>query len=95
MTKIGITALRAHLSQTVNRVKRGEHVEVVQHGKVIALLTPPSRQPTKTEAVGSAKDVEAFVRALINRKGPPPSVGLSGEDAEQLVRAVRAERGAE
>ncbi len=40
MTMVGIRELKAHLSEYLKRVKKGEAIGVSEHGHQIALLTP-------------------------------------------------------
>jgi prevent-host-death family protein len=45
MERIGIRGLRQHASRYVERVKRGETVEVTERGRLVAMLVPP--QPAR------------------------------------------------
>ncbi len=40
MTMVGIRELKAHLSEYLKRVKKGEAIAVSEHGQRVALLTP-------------------------------------------------------
>jgi prevent-host-death family protein len=41
-SRAGIRELRQHLSRYVDRVKAGETIEVTEHGRLVARLTPAS-----------------------------------------------------
>jgi prevent-host-death family protein len=40
MTTVGVRELRQNLSQYLDRVKEGTSLEVTEHGRVVARLTP-------------------------------------------------------
>jgi len=40
MRKIGVTELRQHLPSFLKRVRKGEPIQITQHGKVVARLVP-------------------------------------------------------
>ena len=42
MERIGVRELRQHASRYLDRVKRGETVEVTERGHLVALLVPPA-----------------------------------------------------
>jgi prevent-host-death family protein len=42
MDRIGVRELRQHASRYLERVKRGETVEVTERGRLVALLVPPA-----------------------------------------------------
>ena len=49
MRKIGITELKASLSETLERVKAGEEMLVTEHGKPIARIAPLESLQARTE----------------------------------------------
>ena len=51
MTMVGIRELKAHLSEYLRRVKKGESLAITEHGKSIALLAP-SANPTHSKLWG-------------------------------------------
>lgn len=42
MDSIGVRELRQHASRYLDRVRRGESLEVTDRGELVALLVPPS-----------------------------------------------------
>ena len=44
MDRVGIRELRLNLSRYVERVKRGESLEVTEYGRAVAVLAPLSTQ---------------------------------------------------
>jgi prevent-host-death family protein len=48
MTKVGIRELKAHLSEYLRKVRKGETLSITDHGEEIALLqpAPASENPT-------------------------------------------------
>ena len=58
-TRAGIRELRQHLSRYVDRVKTGETIEVTEHGRLVARLTPAS------DAASEIAELEA--RGLVVR----------------------------
>ncbi len=41
MERIGIRELRQHASEWVRRASAGEHIEVTNRGRIVAVLAPP------------------------------------------------------
>lgn len=48
MVMVGIRELKAHLSEYLRRVKKGESLAITEHGKSIAMLAP-SGKPTHSK----------------------------------------------
>ena len=44
MTKTSFTELRKHAKMYFDKVEKGETVQVIRHGKVIARIVPPDQQ---------------------------------------------------
>jgi len=45
MKVMGIRDLKAHMSEAIREVQKGETIEVTHHGEVVALLVPARRKP--------------------------------------------------
>ena len=58
--RAGIRELRLYLSRYVDRVKAGETIEVTEHGRLVARLTP-------------ASDTASELRASFSPRTGPPS----------------------
>lgn len=48
MDRINLAEAKAHLSELVTRVERGEQIEILRRGKAVARLAPP-HVPTKAK----------------------------------------------
>lgn len=76
MMSVGIRELRQNLSVYIRRVQRGEALQVTEHGRPVALLTPlpPGR--------GSLAEMEAAGELIPARKPwselPPPLPATPG-----------------
>src|SRR4051812_31113202 len=84
MTMVGIRELKAHLSEYLRRVKKGEAIAVSEHGKKIALLTPSK------EGAGSSGLWELARRGIVEwsggrPKGLRPLVKIKGKPLSQTV----------
>ncbi len=94
MRAMTVTEVRANFRAVLERVKQGDTVEIIQNGEVVAALLHPSRlsQKPKMEAAEAA---ERLRRILAEARVQPPEreIGLSLERAEELIAAIRAERG--
>jgi prevent-host-death family protein len=49
MIRIGIRELRQNASRYLQRVKAGETIEITERGKLIAVVSPPSKGQTLRE----------------------------------------------
>ena len=86
-TRAGIRELRQHLSRYVERVKSGETIDVTEHGRLVARLSPAS------DAASEISSLEA--RGLVVR-GPslefaslsPP---VASREGERLPSEILAE----
>jgi prevent-host-death family protein len=74
-SRAGIRELRQHLSRYVDRVKAGETIEVTEHGRLVARLTPASDSASEL--------VELAGRGLTVR---PPSLDLPSLAAPRRLR---------
>lgn len=77
MDSFNLADAKAHLSELLDRVAKGEEVRITRRGKPVARLVPdlPPRKPI---------DIAAL-RALTSK------MGVQGEGAEALVRRMRDE----
>lgn len=86
MDRIGVRELRQHASRYLERVKKGESLEVTERGKLVALLVPPSAERTAYDDLVAAGVIQPAERPWV---WPEPVPGPSiSEDLE----AVREER---
>ena len=78
---VGIRELKAHLSEYLRRIKKGETIAVSEHGREIALMAPsdPARRSGLWELVRQGKvdwnggHPDFKNRKLIHIKGKPMS----------------------
>lgn len=75
MDRISLSDAKAHLSELIDRVERGEEIEIVRRGKLVARLSPP-------EAPKRSIDVQAL-RAFT------ATMPFQTESAADLVRRMR------
>ena len=79
-----VTDLRRRTTELLDEVKRGEDVEIQQHGKTIARLVPESK-PSKTD---SRNFGEVFGTLIDGR----PSGPSTDEDQEDIILSDRKRR---
>jgi prevent-host-death family protein len=95
MAKVTASEARATLPELLNRVTEGEEITIIRHGQPVAVLVRPDRlRSRRTEAVlEDAKRLEDMLAAA--RKRPLSAAGsMTPERAEELIRAIRADRDA-
>lgn len=72
MKAVGVTELKAKLSEHLRRVKRGEHVVIEERGAPIAEIQPIRRQPTRLQLRPATRKL-ADVPFAHRGEGPPYS----------------------
>ena len=90
--RIPATEARATLPDLLDRVDRGEEIEISRHGKVVAVMVRPDalRARRADRAFAAAAAVrEAVARG---RSAPIARRGLSADRAEELVSQLRVAR---
>ena len=96
MTQMNVTQVRSKFREVLERVGKGEDIEITQDGKVVAALLHPERARLRrtTLALERAeqmrKDFEV-ARSSLNREKPDFGT-LSVTFANELVGDIRAER---
>jgi prevent-host-death family protein len=91
MERIGIRELRQNLSVHLRRVKRGESLEVTEHGRPVAVLAPlPEPLGTRERLLAAGRLIPS--RGDIAEIGPPPSGPEPELSASQALAEDRAER---
>lgn len=89
MDRVGIRELRQNLSVHLRRVKRGESLEVTEHGRPVAVLSPlpePTGVRRRLVETGAIRPATGTPAAL-----GPPSAKL--RPAEPVSDALAEERG--
>ncbi|MGA2837624.1 MAG: type II toxin-antitoxin system prevent-host-death family antitoxin [Acidimicrobiales bacterium] len=88
MDRIGVRELRQHASRYLERVKRGETVEVTERGRLVALLVPPTPSVAARDLlIGRGQLLPAAHRFAVPGK-PTASEGSTTTALDEL----RAER---
>jgi len=85
-SKVGVRELRQNLSVYLRRVKQGQHFEVTERGRSVALLTPLPEATSSLDlliAAGRVTPASLSVEDL----GPP-----TGEASTVLSDALAADR---
>lgn len=91
MNRVGIRELRQNLSVHLRRVKRGESLEVTDHGHPVAVLTPlPEASGTRERLLAAGKLERA--RGRLADLGPPPASLQPSPSASEALERGRAER---
>ena len=90
MTMVGIRELKAHLSEYLRRVKKGETIAVSEHGKEVVLMTPSgtSHRSCLWELVRQGK-VEWNGK---KPRGAWPLIKMKGKPISQTVIEDREDR---
>ena len=89
--RIGIRELRQNLSKTIDRVRRGETVEVTRDGEPVARIVPVA-YPTKLEqliAEGKVRRGRGRLDEYLKRH--PPRPGTTGITTEQAIAEDRGD----
>ena len=79
-----VTDLRRKTTELLDEVKRGEDVEIQQHGKTIARLVPESK-PSKPDSRNFGEVFGALIDGV-------PSVPSADEDQEDIILSDRTRR---
>lgn len=88
---VGLRELRHHTSEVISRVRRGETIEVTDHGTPVARLVPFERSERPAILVRLA--AEARLRPAKNPGYVPPRLHpVTGADPNPLTRALLEER---
>ena len=79
--QVGVRELRQNLSKYLRRVKRGERLEVTEHGRPIAVLTPLGEADTPLARLIAAGRVMPPTRAIRDLSPPRGRVSRRASDA--------------
>jgi len=93
MLRLNASQARARLPELLDRVEAGEEVAVSRHGRPVAILVrPDALRVRRTDAATRRAAALSEALAAARRGGEPPTGGLSGERAEELIAGIRAAR---
>ncbi len=91
---VGLRELRHHTSEVIARVRRGETIEVTEHGTPVARLVPFERP--ERPAILARLEAEGRLRPAKNPGYIPPRLHpVTGTDPNPLTRALLEERESE
>lgn len=93
MERIGVRELRQNASRYLDRVRRGETIEVTSHGQPVARLAPIAAGESLRERLISEGRLRPAERSL-SELGPALRVALEGSvsDAVGELRSERLDR---
>jgi prevent-host-death family protein len=91
---VGLRELRHHTSDVIARVRRGETIEVTEHGAPVARLVPIERP--ERPAILARLEAEGRLRRAKNPGYTPEHLHpVVGEEPSPLTSALLAERESE
>jgi prevent-host-death family protein len=91
---VGLRELRHHTSEVIARVRRGETIEVTEHGTPVARLVPFERP--ERPAILARLEAEGRLRPAKNPGYMPQRLHpVTGADPNPLSRALLEERESE
>jgi prevent-host-death family protein len=67
--KVPASEAKAHLSELLDKVERGETIAITRHGRVVARLVPDPEH-RRQQAAAAISDIEALGREVRERNGP-------------------------
>jgi prevent-host-death family protein len=91
---VGLRELRHHTSEVIARVRRGETIEVTEHGTPVARLVPIER-PERAAILGRLETEGRLRRAKNPGYVPEHLHPVTGADPSPLTRALLDERESE
>lgn len=90
-TSLGVRQLRQNLSGYLRRVQRGERLRVTDHGRLVAILAPPSAAVSALDrmiADGRATPARGDLLEL----GPPPPAPKGEPPLSRWLEISRRDR---
>jgi antitoxin (DNA-binding transcriptional repressor) of toxin-antitoxin stability system len=89
MATVTASDARQTLPAQLDRVERGEEVEITRHGKVVAVLVRPDvlRVRRASDAWRAADRIGSLLEEAMAQRLEPPT--MTAERAEELVAAIR------
>ena len=74
MRTMGIRELKAHMSEAIRDVQKGETIEVTSHGEVVAILAPAHRPTNNEERRASLASLDALRAQIASHVSKPTDV---------------------
>jgi prevent-host-death family protein len=91
MTSVGVRELRQRASELLRLVEQGEVIEITDHGRPVALLSPTS-QGTPLERLRAAGDIEPATEGFDDLPLPLDLPAGVESPSDALARLRRDER---
>jgi prevent-host-death family protein len=94
MAAMTVSEARAALPEVLNRVAEGEEITITRHGRAVAVIVRPDMIWSRSragEAMSEADRLRDLLAAAGNSELPATS-GVTGQYAEELIAAIRADR---
>ncbi|MEW6224146.1 MAG: type II toxin-antitoxin system prevent-host-death family antitoxin [Chloroflexota bacterium] len=87
--RVGVRELRQNLSVYLDRVKAGESLEVTEHGRPVARLTPrlPDRQSIVDRLIAEGR----ITPASVDHRTLPPPPAIPGRPLSDILQEMRDE----
>lgn len=92
MTTISVSDARRTLPAQIDLVEAGERVEITRHGKVVAVLVPPSAVMSSRTAAMRERTEQIRIMLEEARKRPLTQVQLGPERTAELIEDIYASR---
>lgn len=77
MNTMNMADAKAHLSEVLDRVEKGERITITRRGKIVAEIVPPEKKVTKIDLT----HIRAFAKTLPQQK----------QKAGEFIRQMRDE----
>jgi prevent-host-death family protein len=87
--RVGVRELRQNLSKYLDRIKRGERLEVTEHGRPVAVLIPLGAPEGRLDRLVAAGRVTRPATDLLSVLPPKGPVSATLSDALEQQRADR------
>lgn len=89
-SRVGVRELRQNLSVYLDRVKEGETLTVTEHGRVVAMLRPPSQSDAVIDRMVADGRIVAPTEPLHTRAAPR-RVALT-QPMSEILDEIRQDR---
>ena len=90
MTKVGLKALKNHLSEYVRRAAAGETIVITDRDRPVAEIGPPRQQPETWRERGLREGW--YTPAVRGPDWPPEPIPIEGYTLEQLLADLDEDR---
>ncbi|QTX03781.1 type II toxin-antitoxin system Phd/YefM family antitoxin [Agromyces archimandritae] len=92
MSAVSASEARQSLPAQLDRVERGEEIEITRHGRVVAVLVSPDALRLRRSSERTARADELGTRLEQSRRQPVRPVAANRRRIDRLAQAVRDDR---